>query len=299
VFDSFTGKWKEKGARSVEIASPFDPDRTMKMPASLLSEYNNLDFSDTTAVNGFLRKNGLAAYAIGKEQAPAGGSAPAGGTKLEQETEAEIKKKRAGSDIEQDTKDKTTILNNSKVALDVKTNATSIYNYAADPKTANAFGILAKPGVKNAFFKALEEPLRIGNVSLGVANIEDVMRTANGTQEEIEAAKIVGQKIGQLQVGFRKALQGQGSVSDREDSLVQRTLPMLNDSPKVMMLKSEIMLARATFDAENAARYQKWAKKHSNEYVRDYEQTPEYKSLVRHYENKLDQVETKYRPKGK
>lgn len=297
VFDTFTGKWSEKGARTVEVASPFDPDRTMKMPANLLADYNKLDFSNNTSVNAFLREHGLSAYAIGKEQAPAGGSAPAGGTKLEQETEARIKEKRAGSDIEQDTKDKTAISNAADAAVDIKNNARSIYNYAKDPKTANAFGILAKPGVKSAFFKALEEPIRIGDISVGIANVEDVIRTARGTQAEIDAAKAVARNVSQLELGFSQALKGQGQVSEMERKIVQRVGPIASDSPKVMMLKSELITARATFDTENAARYQAWAQKHPNEYYRDYKQTPEYKSLVGHYNKKLNEVESKYLPK--
>lgn len=301
VWDNFEGKWIEKGSRSVEVASPFDPDRTMKMPSDLVKEYNKLDFNNPSLVNSWLQQHGLGAYAIGKggEGTPSGGNAPAGGTKLEKETESRIKEKRAGSDIEQDTKDKASISTAADAAIDIKNNARAVYSYAANPKTAGAFGILAKPGMSNAFFKALEEPLRIGDISVGIANVEDVIRTGGGTQAEIDAAKAVARNISQLELGFSQAFKGQGQVSDNERRIVQRVGPAISDSPKVMMLKSELITARATFDAENAARYQAWARTHPNDYVRDYKQSPEYKSLRSHYDAKLNQVENKYMPKEK
>ena len=305
VFDTFTGEFKEKGSRTVDVNSPFDPDVTMKIPSSLIKEYNNLDFNKPNVVNEWLQKHGLGAFAIGKGGVgePTGGvettGKPTGGTKLERETVAKVAEKRAGSDIEQDTKDKAQISSAADAAIDIKNNARSVYSYAANPQTAGAFGILAKPGMSNAFFKALEEPLRIGDISVGIANVEDVIRTGGGTQAEIDAAKAVARNISQLELGFSQAFKGQGQVSDNERRIVQRVGPAISDSPKVMMLKSELITARATFDSENAARYQAWAQKHPNDYVRDYKQSPEFKSLRSFYDSKLNQIENKYMPKGK
>jgi hypothetical protein len=100
-----------------------------------------------------------------------------------------------------------------------------------------------------------------------------------------------------LELGFSQAFKGQGQVSDNERRIVQRVGPSISDSPKVIMLKSELITARATFDKENAARYQAWSEANPGKYVNDYKQSPKYKELVSHYNNKLDQIENKYAAK--
>lgn len=300
VFDTFTGEMVKKGQRTIEVASPFDPDRTIKMPVEVAEQYNKLDFNNPNTVNSFLRSHGLGAYAIG---APSGGGegggdgTPTGGTKLERETAFKIKEKRAGANIDEDVKLKTSIGNAADAAIDIKNNASAVYNFASNPKTANAFGVLAKPGVASAVLSAAQEGIRVGPYNIGFGGVEDAVRKIGGTQADIDAASAAARNISQLELGFSQAFKGQGQVSDAERRIVKQVGPALSDSPKVVMLKSELITARATFDSENAARYQKWSEAHPEGFVNQYKQSPQYKELVQHYDNKLKQVENKYMAK--
>jgi hypothetical protein len=68
-------------------------------------------------------------------------------------------------------------------SVDQINSAKAVYSIATDPKTKNAFGILARPGLAATVGEILREPLKFGDISLGVANIENIIRKAGGTQE--------------------------------------------------------------------------------------------------------------------
>ena len=297
-FDTFTGEMIKKGPRTIEVASPFDPDRTMKMPADLVDEYNKLDFNNPNTVNTFLRSHGLNAYAIGKEgpsENVNGSGIPTGGTKLERETQSKISEKREGAKIDEDVKQKTALQDKADASIEVKNSARTIYNYASNPKTANTFGIFAKPGIGPAILKTIENGITVGNYSVGITALPDIIRTAGGTQAEIDAALAVAPKLAQLELGYRTMfLKGQGAVSDMEGKVVQKLGPSLADSPKIVMLKSEMITTRATFDNENSNRYQAWVEKHPNGYIEQYKHSPSYLELKEHYNNKMKQLDEKY-----
>jgi hypothetical protein len=223
--------------------------------------------------------------------------APVGGTKLERDTRAKITEKREEANIGEDAKQKSSINAAADASIDILNNARAIYNFASNPKTATAFGVLAKPGVSNAVLLAAQEGISVGPYNIGITGIENAVRQAKGSQPDIDAAAAAARNISQLELGFSQAFKGQGQVSDNERRIVQRVGPSLSDSPKVIMLKSELITARATFDKENAARYQAWSEANPGKYVSDYKQSPKYKELVNHYNNKLDQVENKYAAK--
>lgn len=297
IFDKATHKIIQYGSRMVDVASPFDPDVKMPIRASDLDSYQKLDFSDPSAVNTWLRSHGLNAYAIGKggkSTDVSGVAEPAGGTKMERETAKEIKTERAKSDIKANTEQINTITARQDASGDIINNATSIYRYANDPNTAKAFGVLSKPGVLPAVLSAVQEGIRVGPYNVGFGGVEDAVRKAGGTQAEIDAAASAARNLSQLELGFSSAFKGQGQVSDNERRIVAAIGPKMSDSPKVMALKSESIIARAKFDEENGRRYLAWEKKHPNEYVRDYMQSPEYIDLKTHYNNKLGSILTKY-----
>jgi len=186
------------------------------------------------------------------------------------------------------------IESSAKVANDQISDAKVIYGLAVDPKTKNAFGILAKPGVATAIGEFVREPLRFGDISVGVSNVENIVRKLGGTQEEIDAAATVARYAAKLELGFSQAFRGQGQVSDNERLIVRAVGPQLTDSPKVAALKAESIVARAEKDLAVANEFAKWQDNHPNGSVRQFKKSPESKSIDDKYNEKLGGILTKY-----
>ena len=137
------------------------------------------------------------------------------------ESEKETAKESAKKNVEKVT----AIEDSAKAANDQISDAKVIYSLAVDPKTKNAFGILAKPGVVAAIGEFVREPLRFGDISIGVSNVENIVRKLGGTQEEIDAASTVARYAAKLELGFSQAFRGQGAVSDNERLIVKAVGP--------------------------------------------------------------------------
>jgi len=179
-------------------------------------------------------------------------------------------------------------------AVDQINDAKAVYSIATNPQTKNAFGILARPGVATAFGELIREPLKFGDISVGVSNIENIIRKANGTQEEINAAAVVARNIAKLELGFSQVFKGQGQVSDNERLIVRNVGPQISDNPKVAALKAESIIARAEFDSALANKFAQWQESHPNGTVRQFKGTPEYNTIKVGYDNKLGNLLTKY-----
>jgi hypothetical protein len=311
VWDNFKGEWVEKGARIVEVGSRYDPDRKIPIPADLVKEYNALGTKSNAEYNKWLREHNAGAYAIGAEGAPTGETrgtsapasetggtgAPTGKTKAAQELENKLTEKREGTKIEQNQKDVTSIASAADTAKGMMTDARTIYKYASNPKTANAFGLISKPGIGEAILSAAEEGIRVGPYNIGVNNLTQRILQAKGSKDEVDAALALGRNIAQLELGYtKKFLSGDGAITEGERAIVKKIPPTLTDSPKTAMLKSEMIMARATFDVENNRMYQEWAEKNPNGYYSQYKNSPSYKQLSKHYDNKIEQLDKKYLP---
>jgi hypothetical protein len=179
-------------------------------------------------------------------------------------------------------------------AVDQINDAKAVYSIATNPQTKNAFGILSRPGVATAFGELVREPLKFGDISVGVSNIENIIRKAGGTQEEINAAAIVARNIAKLELGFSQAFKGQGQVSDNERLIVRNVGPQISDNPKVAALKAESIIARAEFDSALATKFAQWQESHPNGTVRQFKGSPEYNIVKTGYDNKLGNLLSKY-----
>ena len=179
-------------------------------------------------------------------------------------------------------------------AVDQINDAKAVYSIATNPQTKNAFGILSRPGIASAFGELVREPLKFGDISVGVSNIENIIRKAGGTQEEINAAAIVARNIAKLELGFSQAFKGQGQVSDNERLIVRNVGPQISDNPKVAALKAESIIARAEFDSALATKFAQWQEGHPNGSVRQFKGSPEYNTVKTGYDNKLGNILSKY-----
>ncbi len=290
IFNKATGKWEEKTPQqAIKRRNPFDPSdkEGVLVPENLVAEYDAaLATGNSDEIKKVLTKIGQPGYVGNKPTEEE--------TTAERETRIKKGEIRYTQDIENNRTALELMSTRADAALDIKNNAQAIYDFAANKDTSGAFGILSKPGFKATFFSALKEPLRIGEVGVGIANIEDLMRKAGGTQKEIDAASAVARNISQLELGFSQMFKGQGQVSDNERLIVSNVGPQLTDSPKVVMLKSEAVMARSDFDNKNSEIYSQWIKNNPDKFVTDYKQSKDYNNLKNSYNKNLGDILVKY-----
>ena len=253
----------------------------------------NMPIEERTAIfNQYYQDKGI----LGRRAvvSPTGKTTDQFETPQQRATRVEGEKETAKETAKSNVKDIEFLETRRDSAVDQINDAKAVYSIATDPKTKNAFGILARPGLAAAVGEILREPLKFGDISVGVSNIENIIRKAGGTQEEINAAAVVARSMAKLELGFSQAFKGQGQVSDNERLIVRNVGPQISDNPKVAALKAESIIARAEFDSGLATKFAQWQESHPNGTVRQFKGSPEYNSIKVGYDNKLGNILTKY-----
>lgn len=215
--------------------------------------------------------------------------------KIEESTESERGKKN----VERQAKDITAYNDEAKLGANMSISAKQMYDYASDPALEGMFGLLQKKGLTNAFFTAMKEPLKIGSVSIGVGNIEDVIRIAGGTNEQIEAAKAFKKPAAESELAYTRVyLAKEGAVTEGERAIVRNVVPSLEETAKTVRLKSELMIARSQFDQQKADLFNAYVKKNPSATGFDFEHDPNspYKSLLRSYASHTADISNEYKP---
>ena len=217
-------------------------------------------------------------------------------TPQEKAKRLEIEKVKGTKQAEQDVADATAVKDRYTSSLETMRDANTVLSFATDPATKNAFGILGRPGLKSAFGEILREPARFGNTSVGMANIENVIRKAGGTQDEINAAQTVSRYLSKLELGASTIFKGQGQVSDNERLIIRNVVPALSDNAEVAALKAESIVARAEYDQVIYQQFQKYMKENPNGSLREFSSpnNPTWNSINEQYDAKLGALLNKY-----
>jgi hypothetical protein len=293
----------QKEQESVKYRNPFDPsdNEGILVPRSKVAEYQGiLATGDEAKIKAFLGKIGTPGY-IGAGKAPAGQAETPLETKAQREQRMGKESKKYEADLDQHKKDMEVLTSRGDSALNARNNAKAVYDFASNPETKGAFGVLAKPGILPAVLSAAQEGIKVGPYNIGISGIEDAVRKSGGTQTEIDAATAVARNLSELELAFSQAFKGQGQVTENERLIVRQVGPKLSDSPKVAMLKSESVMARADFDSKNQDLFMKWQEQNPNGLYGQYKSSPQYKALENSYSEKLGSVMAKYgmAPKAK
>lgn len=218
-------------------------------------------------------------------------------TQQEREARGERYKVTAQEEAKSSVAIKDRIYTSSEQAPMIINASEAIFGLASNPKTAGAFGVLSKPGVKSAILSALSEGVRAGQTSISFPGIEEAVRKIGGTQAEIDAALMAARYLAELELGFRKSfLAGQGAVSNMEAEVTRRLGGSLADSPRVAMAKAEVLMARAKFDQQANKLLEAWEDKNPNAHAKKFKSSPEYERLVNEYNDHLKQLQNKYFP---
>ena len=236
-----------------------------------------------------------------------------GATKQGFETPADIAQRReiektqsvedikAAQDIRK--KDIETIGKETKSAKLQELAARDMFTFASDPSLDKMFGVLnSKPGYTSAFFLALKEPVRIGNTSIGVGQIEDILRLANIKDPAVIAAaerfKGLSKQIEANET--RILLGGEGQITEGERRIVTAIVPTLSDPKEVVKAKAELTIARAQFDQERAKAFNAYMRQNKNATYFDFENDSNspYQKLWSNYREHTADIADSYSKSG-
>lgn len=215
--------------------------------------------------------------------------------KISEATETE----RGKENVKRQAADITAYNDEAKLGSNISISAKQMYDYASDPALEGMFGLLAKKGLTNAFFTAMKEPVKIGSVSIGVGNIEDVIRTAGGTDEQIAAAAAFKKPASESELAFTRIyLAKQGAITEGERAIVRNIMPSMSDPAKIVRLKSELMIARAQFDQQKADLFNAYVKNNPSATAFDFEHdaSSPYKTLLKNYAEHTAEISNEYMP---
>jgi hypothetical protein len=208
---------------------------------------------------------------------------------VQQAQETERGKKR----VEASEATREALFESSRASRQLIQNSDQIIQLATDPKTKEIFGVFAKPGILNALGTIVAEGAKVGNYSISLPSVENAMRKAGATEEEIKASAVAARIFAQNELGFRKMfLSGQGSVSNMEGAVIPRFSGDLSDSAGAAQAKAEMTKARAELDAAAARMLREWERRPENakKNFSDYEDSKEYNRLLDGYDAKLKKI---------
>jgi len=208
---------------------------------------------------------------------------------------------KASKDVQK--KDITNITQETKSAKLQEIAARDMFTFANDPAFEKMFGILnSKPGYTSAFFLALKEPVRIGNTSIGVGQIEDILRLANVKDPSVIAAAERFKGLSKIIEAneTRILLGGEGQITEGERKIVTTIVPTLSDPKEVVKAKAELTIARSQFDQERAKAFNAYVRQNKNATYFDFESNPEspYQKLWNDYKNHTADIADSYSTSG-
>ena len=158
-------------------------------------------------------------------------------------------------------------------------------------KNPAAMGVLSKPGIGNAVLLSIENAIRVGNFSIGMADLQTAIRNAGGTQQDIDAAAAVGQIAVRLSLALAEGVKG--SVSNYEQGLFQQASFSKNDSPLLLKYKSELMRARGEIQKFLWNKYLEFEKTGKGN-IEDFKSSGEYQSYKDQYDATLTKIRNTY-----
>ena len=187
------------------------------------------------------------------------------------------------------TEDRLALKRGNDEARGLINDANAVFDLAE--KNPAAMGVLSKPGIGNAVLLSIENAIRVGNFSIGMADLQTAIRNAGGTQQDIDAAAAVGQIAVRLSLALAEGVKG--SVSNYEQGLFQQASFSKNDSPLLLKYKSELMRARGEIQKFLWNKYLEFEKTGKGN-IEDFKSSREYQSYKDQYDASLTKIRNTY-----
>jgi hypothetical protein len=214
---------------------------------------------------------------------------PAGTARIASVEELEQERGRGKIIAEEEAKTESALRNDIITRADQAGNkirvANQILTLAEDPASARMFGILNNPNFSSAVAKLVETGIGIPGFSIGVPEIQNVLRNMKLKPDEIARFQYGAMLFAQSQLEASQLAKGQGAISDFERRLFAMTAMTSEDTPGALKMKSKALIARGQFDRQVARLWN--SSKGVYRSVNDFKQSDEYDKLVSEYDAKL------------
>ena len=134
--------------------------------------------------------------------------------------------------------------NRASVAFDNQQTAQDMISYAKG--NPEVFRLLNTGKTRDVVMKALGAGIQTpgGSINLPV----NILKQQGLTDDQIDTLQMFAQSAAQLNIQFRKTMQGQGQITEKESQLAAELGAMPSDSDVVIRLKSELLIERSKFD---------------------------------------------------
>jgi hypothetical protein len=163
-----------------------------------------------------------------------------------------------------------------------------------------AFGVLQNPDILSGILKAVEQGVNVGNYNVNLPGVENLIRQAGGTKDDVTAANIAIREFARLQLSAAKLIAGQGSVSDAERRLLAQFSGSVGDDPRTIKDMIKWGKARAEYDRQMGEEWKKFLQKNPNGSYRDfYINSPERDRISQDWKKKTEEMVKDYETLGK
>jgi hypothetical protein len=224
----------------------------------------------------------------------------------EKRAEADLSIKTALPLAEQQAIAKDNIIRDVSTATDIKNsyqlieNAESLLSLMTNKDTKGAWGYWSNPNYKDAFINFVKDGVKAGNYSLGIPALGEALRQAGMTDDELIASARAAQIYGEMKTQIaQKAMDGQGSVSNYERSLVTDISAGIDTPLKAAMASAELMKYRGLFDQKSGEIYNQWREANPGIASSKFVLSDQYKALQKDYNKSMISLREKYFPTSK
>jgi hypothetical protein len=196
---------------------------------------------------------------------------------------------------EQEIKARDEIETNRKEADSTILFANQFRKFAELPNSEKMFGILNNDKISSGIATLVKDAMRVGDTSVGIPAIETVMRNANLSTKEQAQYRSFLQLTTQLQLQQAKYMKG--PVSNYERTIVADAVIGPQDTPETIVMKADIMAARAQFDRQVAKRF-----KDSKQDAAQFLSGDDYREMLDKYNTRLFNIvggKVKLQPKDR
>jgi hypothetical protein len=160
-----------------------------------------------------------------------------------------------------------------------------VLTLAEDPAASRMFGILNNPSWTSQLAKIAENAARVGDYSIGIPVIQDVLRNMKLTPQEIARYQYGAMLFAQSQLEASQLAKGQGQVSDFERRLFAATAMTSEDTPATLQMKAKALIARGQVERQIARLWEESKDRYRS--VSEFKRSDEYDKLVSDYDAKL------------
>ena len=197
-------------------------------------------------------------------------------SEAEQETQTELRKSATGQEAarRKDIVDKADEADN---AIEL---AQQFRAFSSDPDAKLYQGILSNDKTMSAIIRLVQSGVGVPGFSIGIPEIETVVKNLNLTGEAQAKAQVYAMLIAQMQLSKTKFMKG--SVSNYEQGLMGRAGVSPDDTPDSVRAKADMLERRAIFDKDVARLYKKIGGD-----ISDFKENDDYKTLKKEYLQQL------------